>query len=39
MLKIKKQNLKKKKISEIIHLKIGLSAKRVNLIVDDFIEI
>ena len=39
MLKIKKQNLKKKKISEIIHLKIGLSAKIVNLIVDDFIEI
>ena len=39
MLKIKKKNLKKKKISEIIHLKIGLSAKRVNLIVDDFIEI
>ena len=39
MLKIKKPNLTKKNISKVIHLKIGLSAKKVDLIVDDFIQI
>jgi len=39
MLKIKKSNLTKKNISKVIHLKIGLSAKKVDLIVDDFIQI
>lgn len=39
MLKINKPNLTKKNISKIIHLKIGLSSKKVDLIVDDFIQI
>ena len=39
MLKINKPNLTKKNISKIIFLKIGLSSKKVDLIVDDFIQI